>query len=95
LLAYENESVVGRIDISIIASHFDGSVKAYLDWICVLKSHRHQGIAKMLIENACEKLRKIGVKEIIAIIAHNDDSLRFYNAIPNALIQDQGIWITL
>ena len=31
LLAYAGEKVVGRIDSSIIASHFDGSIKAYLD----------------------------------------------------------------
>ena len=31
LLAYDGGRVVGRIDSSMIASHFDGSVKAYLD----------------------------------------------------------------
>ena len=36
LLAYDGHAVVGRIDAAIIASRFDGSKKAYLDWICVL-----------------------------------------------------------
>ena len=40
LLAYEEERVLGRIDCAMIKSHFDGSTKAYLDWICVLKSAR-------------------------------------------------------
>lgn len=31
LLAYEDNMVVGRIDSTMIASHFDGSKKAYLD----------------------------------------------------------------
>lgn len=44
LLAYVDDKVVGRIDSSIIASHFDGSKKAYLDWICVIKSYRHSGV---------------------------------------------------
>ena len=46
LLAYDDKKVVGRIDSTMIASHFDGSKKAYLDWICVIKSYRHQGIAQ-------------------------------------------------
>ena len=36
--------VVGRIDSTKICSHFDGSTKAYLDWICVIKSYRHKGV---------------------------------------------------
>lgn len=38
LLAYVDGKVVGRIDACLLASRFDGSKKAYLDWICVLKS---------------------------------------------------------
>lgn len=38
--------IVGRIDASLIPSHFDGSIKCYLDWICVLKSWRHKGVAR-------------------------------------------------
>lgn len=38
LLAYEEDRVIGRIDSTMICSRFDGSTKAYLDWICVLKS---------------------------------------------------------
>lgn len=38
LLAYMDGKVVGRIDSTQICSHFDGSTKAYLDWICVLKA---------------------------------------------------------
>ena len=37
LLAYDADKVVGRIDSAMIKSHFDGSVKAYLDWICIIR----------------------------------------------------------
>ena len=37
LLAYMDGKVVGRIDSTMIKSKFDGSTKAYLDWICVVK----------------------------------------------------------
>ena len=40
LLAYMDGKVVGRIDLSAIFSRFDSSKKAYLDWICVIKSYR-------------------------------------------------------
>ncbi len=46
LLAYVDGKVVGRIDSTMICSHFDGSTKAYLDWICVIKSYRHKGVAQ-------------------------------------------------
>ena len=49
LLAYMDGKVVGRIDSTKICSHFDGSTKAYLDWICVIKSYRHMGVAQGLM----------------------------------------------
>ena len=42
LLAYMDGKIVGRIDLSTILSRFDISKKAYLDWICVIKSYRHK-----------------------------------------------------
>lgn len=47
LLAYMDGKVVGRIDSTKVCSHFDGSTKAYLDWICVIKSYRHRGVAQI------------------------------------------------
>ena len=48
LLAYMDGKVVGRIDSTMIKSRFDGSTKAYLDWICVVKNYRHRGVAQAL-----------------------------------------------
>ena len=45
LLAYMDVKFVGRIDSSAIFSRLDGSKKAYLDWICVIKSDRQKVIA--------------------------------------------------
>lgn len=58
LLAYDGNFVVGRIDSTMIASHFDGSKKAYLDWICVIKSYRHKGVAQQLLETLREILNE-------------------------------------
>lgn len=96
LLAYEEGRVVGRIDSTLICSHFDGSTKAYLDWICILKSQRHRGTAQALMA-ALRKLLKeeCGADTLIGLIAANPEAQRFYRALPNALIRDEGIWIDL
>ena len=96
LLAYIDGKVVGRIDSTLICSHFDGSAKAYLDWICVLKSARHQGVAQTLMETLRRTLKaRFGVETLIGLIAGNPEAQRFYRSLPNALIRDEGIWIDL
>ena len=61
LLAYIGEQVVGRIDVVRIPSYFDGTVKAYLDWICVLKSARHKGVAQALMNEIRSRLKAEGI----------------------------------
>lgn len=95
LLAYIDGKVVGRIDCAMIPSHFDGSVKAYLDWICVIKSYRHKGVAQALMQTLRKKLKERGVDTLIGLIASNEDAQRFYRSLPNAEIKDEGIWIDL
>lgn len=93
LLAYENRKVVGRIDSTMIASHFYGTKKAYLDWICVIKSYRHLGIAQRLLETLREMLRENHIDTLIALTASNEEAQRFYKSIPNSEMRDVGIWI--
>ena len=95
LLAYENGRVVGRIDSSRIASRFDGSQKAYLDWICVLKSCRHRGIAQRLLEELRKTLKAEGIGTLIALTASNEEAQRFYRSVQNAEMRDTGIWIDI
>lgn len=95
LLAYDGERVVGRIDASLIFSHFNGSVKAYLDWICVLKSSRHGGAAQALMEALRARLKDMGISTLVGLMAQNDEAQRFYRSLENAMIRDEGIWIDL
>lgn len=94
-LAYEEGHVVGRIDAVIIASRFDGSQKAYLDWICVLKSRRHQGVAQRLMEALQQELRQRRISTLIALTAANEEAQRFYRSIPHSQMRDIGIWIDI
>ena len=95
LLAYVDSKVVGRIDSTMIASHFDGSIKAYLDWICVIKSFRHHGVAQLLIQKLRKELKQNGVDILIGLIASNDEAQRFYRSLEKSEIRDEGIWIDL
>lgn len=95
LLAYADEKVVGRIDSSMIYSHFDGSLKAYLDWICVIKSYRHKGVAQALMNGLQKELKQYGANTLIGLIDSSKGAQRFYRSLPNALIRDEGIWIDL
>lgn len=95
LLAYDGGRVVGRIDSTMIASHFDGSKKAYLDWICVIKSYRHRGAAQKLMEALREILKNNGIGTLIALTASNEEAQRFYKSIPNSKMRDVGIWIDI
>lgn len=96
LLAYnEKGSIVGRIDSTMIPSHFDGSVKAYLDWICVLKSARHQGVAQALMEALRKRLKSEGIDTLIGLTAANEEAQRFYSHLPDSMMRDIGIWINV
>ena len=94
-LAYRRGRVIGRIDAVLIPSHFDGSVKAYLDWICVLKSCRHAGAGQRLLTQLREELRRMGVGTLVALTASNEEAQRFYKSVPDSLMRDTGIWIDI
>lgn len=74
--------VVDRIDSTKIYSHFDGSAKAYWDWICVIKSCRHKGVAQALMQTLRKELKNQGVDTLIGLIASNEDTQRFYRNLP-------------
>ncbi|MBR5961884.1 MAG: GNAT family N-acetyltransferase [Clostridia bacterium] len=95
LLAYIGNQVVGRIDVVRLPSYFDGSVKAYLDWICVLKSARHKGVAQALMNEMRSRLKAEGIDTLIALTASNDEAQRFYKSVPDSIMRDIGIWIDI
>lgn len=95
LLALKNGRVIGRVDASIIASRCDASCcSAYLDWICVLKSERHGGVAQMLLRSLRNECKALGVEFLIALTAGNEEAQKFYKNVENASMHDTGIWIS-
>ena len=95
-MTIRNEKVIGRIDASILTSRSDASCcSAYLDWICVLKSERHNQVAQALLNRLKDACKERGVSVLIALTANNEEAQRFYKSIENASIHDTGIWIDL
>lgn len=93
LLAYVDNKVVGRIDSTMIKSRFDGSTKAYLDWICVVKNYRHRGVAQALMSALLKRLKERNIDTLIGLTASNEEAKRFYQSVPNSIMRDIGIWI--
>ena len=95
-IALKNDKVIGRIDASILASRSDAACySAYLDWICVLKSERHNKAAQSLLAALKTECKNQGVGVLIALMANNDEAQRFYKSVEDASIHDTGIWMDI
>lgn len=95
-VAVKEDKVIGRIDASLISSRSDASCfSAYLDWICVLKSERHNKVAQKLLNALREECKKQGAGVLIALMANNDEAQKFYRSVEDASIHDTGIWIDI
>ncbi len=95
-IVVKEEKVIGRIDASLISSRSDASCfSAYMDWICILKSERHNKIAQALLKALREECKRQGVGVLIALMANNDEAQSFYKSVEDASIHDTGIWIDI
>ncbi len=95
-IAVKDSKVIGRIDASILTSRSDASCySAYLDWICVLKSERHQKVAQALLHALRAECREQGVGMLIALMANNEEAQSFYRNVEDASIHDTGIWMEI
>ena len=95
-LAVNVNKVIGRIDASVISSRSDASCySAYLDWICVLKSERHNKVARSLLNALRTECKNRGIGVLIALMANNDEAQSFYKSVTDASIHDTGIWIDI
>ena len=95
-IAMKEDQVIGRIDASVLASRSDASCcSAYLDWICVLKSERHNKVAQALLSALRSECKVRGVEVLIALMADNEEAQSFYHSVEDASIHDTGIWMEI
>ena len=52
---------------------------AYVDWVYVLRAHRHKGIAQMLFEEFERDCVQNNIDQYYLIRATNEEASRFYN----------------
>lgn len=91
ILAVEDGRVLGRLEYHFYGCMQDGYRMAYVDWVYVLKEHRHRGIAQGLFrefEKCCCENR---IDQYFLIRAENPDADRFYDAFQDAQLQDLPI----
>lgn len=78
ILAKENSKVVGRIEYHFYGCMQDGYKMAYVDWVYVLKSYRHKGIAQMLFAEFEKDCVRKDIDQYYLIRATNENANRFY-----------------
>ena len=85
-------NIIGRLDFTILSSFaFGGDLRSYVDWVYVLKNHRHKGVARFMFSHLEEYLKSLGINEYFLITAENQEAQSFYNGIKDAHIQNQAI----
>ena len=95
-IAVKDDKVIGRIDASLISSRSDAACfSAYMDWICVLKSERHNKVAQSLLDRLRKECKERGAGVMIALMADNEEAQRFYRQVEDAAIHDTGIWMDI
>ena len=91
ILAKTDGKIVGRIEYHFYGCIQDGYKMAYVDWVYVLKSYRHKGIAQQLFAEFEKDCAKKGINEYFLIRATNDDADRFYRHFTNAELSESPI----
>ncbi|MDE6167267.1 MAG: GNAT family N-acetyltransferase [Acetatifactor sp.] len=84
VLAMKKGKVVGRIEYHFYGCMQDGYRMAYVDWVYVLKAHRHKGIAQMLFAELEKDCKKHNIDQYYLIRATNEAADRFYKNFQDA-----------
>ena len=91
LLAFESDTVVGRIEYHFYGCLQDGYRMAYVDWVYVLPEYRHRGIAQQLFENLEKDCKENGINQYYLIRSVNPDADRFYHRFETSYLSDEPI----
>ena len=91
ILAKVNGQVVGRIEYHFYGCLQDGYRMAYVDWVYVLKSYRHRGIAQKLFAEFEKYCVKNNINQFYLIRAKNEEADRFYSHFTDVELIDSPI----
>ena len=91
ILAKADDKIVGRIEYHFYGCIQDGYKMAYVDWVYVLKSYRHQGIAQQLFAEFEKDCVKNDIDEYFLICAENEEAEKFYKHFKNVGLRNSPI----
>ena len=91
ILAIKNGEVIGRMEYHFYGCLQDGYRMAYVDWVYVLKSYRHNGVAQGLFREFEKDCTNNSINQYYLIRATNKEAERFYNSFDNAELNNQPI----
>ena len=91
ILAKTDGKIVGRIEYHFYGCIQDGYKMAYVDWVYVLKSYRHQGIAQQLFAEFEKDCAKNDIDEYFLIRAENEEADKFYKHFEDVKLCDSPI----
>lgn len=89
VLAIENGEAVGRIEYHFYGCLQDGYRMAYVDWVYVLRSHRHQGVAQGLFREFERDCTDNDIDQYYLIRATNEGADRFCKKFSDAELDEQ------
>ncbi len=84
ILAFDGDSVVGRIEYHFYGCMQDGYKMAYVDWVYVLKDYRHKGVARQLFQLFEKDCADNRIDQYYLIRAENANAVKFYDGFENA-----------
>ena len=92
MCADDTGNIIGRLDLTLLPSlAFGGDLRAYIDWIYVLKNRRNKGVARFLLSQAEVILKQLGVSEYFLITAENDEAGKFYRGLKDVRIKHENV----
>ena len=82
LICFDEDKIIGRLDFSWVPSFaFGGDLQVYVDWIYVLKAHRHQGVAQKLFSHMETYIIAKGFISYFLLMAENPEAQKFYTSL--------------
>ena len=91
VLAKIDGKVVGRIEYHFYGCMQDGSKMAYVDWVYVLKTYRHRGIAQGLFSEFEKHCVKNEINQYYLIRGTNQNADKFYRHFTDAELSESPI----
>ena len=91
ILAFDGETVVGRIEHHFYGCMQDGYRMAYVDWVYVLPEYRHKGVAQQLFREFEKECKKHNIDQYYLIRATNSNADKFYHSFDHAELDDEPV----